>query len=46
MVGPYDPAEPFAQIIEQLEKGREFARAGGQKISDTMIMSKVIPLLA
>ena len=42
-MGPYDPAEPLAWIIEQLEKGREFARAGGQTISSAMMMvSKLI----
>ena len=46
MVGPYDPAEPLDRLIGQLEKGREFARAGGQKISDAMMMSKGITLLA
>ena len=46
MMGPYDPAEPLARIIEQLEKGREFSRAGGQTISDAMMMSKGITLLA
>ena len=46
MMGPYDPAEPLAQIIEQLEKGRKFAGAGGQKISNAMMMSKGITLLA
>ena len=46
MMGPYDPAEPLAQLIDQLEKGREFARSGGQKISDAMMTSKVITLLA
>ena len=25
MMGPYYPAEPHTQLIEQLEKGREFA---------------------
>ena len=46
MMGPYDPAEPLAQLIDQLEKGREFARSGGQTISETVMMSKVITLLA
>ena len=46
MMGPYDPAEPLARLIQQLEKGREFARAGGQTISDAMMMSKGITLLA
>ena len=26
MMGPYDPAEPLACLIDQLEKGQEFAR--------------------
>ena len=46
IMGPYNPAEPLARIIEQLEKWREFARAGGQKISGAMMMSKGIALLA
>ena len=46
MMGSYDPAEPLAQLIEQLEKGGESARAGGQTISDAMMMSKGITLLA
>ena len=46
MIGPYDPAEPLAQFIEKLEKGREFAQSGGQAISDAMMMSKWITLLA
>ena len=29
MMGTYDPMEPFVRLIEQLEKGREFAQAGG-----------------
>ena len=46
IMGPYDPAEPLARIIEQLEKGRELLRSGGQKISDDMMMSRGITLLA
>ena len=42
MMGPYNPTEPLAQLIEQLEKGREFARSGGQTIADAIIMSKGI----
>ena len=45
MMGPYNPAEPLARLIEQLEKGRKFSRAGGQTISDALIMSKGITLL-
>ena len=44
-MGPYDPAETLAQLIKQLERGREFAQAGGQTISDAMMMSKGITLL-
>ena len=32
MMGPYEPAEPLSQLIEQLKNGRKFARAGGQTI--------------
>ena len=46
MIRPYKPAEPLARIIEQLEKGREFAQSGGQMISDVMMVSKGITLLA
>ena len=46
MMGPYDPAEPLAWIIEQLEKGRGFVRVGGQTIFEAMIMSKGITPLA
>ena len=45
-MGPYNPAEPLARLIEKLEKGREFVIAGGQKISDAMMMSKVITVLS
>ena len=44
--GPHDPAEPLARLIEQLENGRKFAGAGGQIISNAMMMSKRITLLA
>ena len=43
---PYDSAEPLARLIHQLEKGGEFLHTGGQKISDTMMVSKGITLLA
>ena len=46
MMGPYDPAEPLAQLIKQSETGIEYARSGGQTISDAMIVSKGITLLA
>ena len=45
MMGPYDPAELLDQLIEQLEKGREFTQAGGHTISDAMMISKGITLL-
>ena len=46
IMGPYDHAEPLAQWIKKLEKGRELARAGGQTIADAMMVSKGITLLA
>ena len=46
MMGTYDPAEPLARLIENLEKGRELARSGDHKISYAMMMSKGITLLA
>ena len=46
MMGPYDPVQPLGLLIEQLENGIKFARAGGQKISDAMMISKGITLLA
>ena len=45
MMGPYKPLEPLAQLIEKLEKGREFARAGGQTTSKAVIVSKGVTLL-
>ena len=46
MMGPYHPAEPLARLAKQLEKGKEFAQAGGQAISDSMVVSKGITILA
>ena len=46
MMGPYDPAEPLAQLTNKLEKGRKFSRERGHKISDDMMTSKGITLLA
>ena len=46
MTGAYNPSETFAPLIKQLEKGRESARSGGQKITDNMMVSKDITLLA
>ena len=45
MMEPYDSTEPLSQPTEQLEKGIELARAGGQTIYDAMMMSKGINLL-
>ena len=42
---PYDPAELLARLIEKLEKGRKFALAGGQMITDTIMVSKMTTLL-
>ena len=46
MMWPYYPVEPLTRHIDQLEKGRKFARAGGQTIIDAMMVSKGITLLA
>ena len=46
IMGPYEPAEPLVRLIEHSEKGREFAGAGDQIISNAMMMSKLITLLA
>ena len=45
MMGPYNPAEPLACLIKQLEKGRDFAYAVGQTIVDTMMFTKGVNLL-
>ena len=46
MMGPYEPTEPLSRLIQHLERGRHFERAGGQKISDAMMLSKGITVLA
>ena len=46
IMGPYNPVEPLDQLIKQVEKGREFARSRDQKISDAMMTSKGITLMA
>ena len=46
MMGLYNFAEPLAQLIHQLEKGQEFARAGGKTVADKMSVSKGITLLS
>ena len=40
IMGPYDPVEPIARLIEKLEKGRYSAHAGKHKISNVMMVSK------
>ena len=45
MIGVYDPSEPPNRLIYQLEKGREFSRAGGKTIADAMMVSKGITVL-
>ena len=44
-MGRYNPAGPIAQFIKQLKTGREFALAGGKKISDAMMVSRGVTLL-
>ena len=46
MMGLYDPAEPLDRLIKKLEKGRQFAQAGGKTIADTMMVYKWINILA
>ena len=45
MMGPYKPAKPLAHLIYQIEKGQEFAIAGGQTFADGLMVSKGITLL-
>ena len=45
IMGPYNPTELLALLIEQLEKGRELTGAGGKNNSDTIMVSKRITLL-
>ena len=45
MMGPYKPTEPLDRLIEKSEKRREFLQAGGQTISNALMMSRGITLL-
>ena len=46
MMGPYNPAEPLARLINQLKKVREFTREGGQMITYLMMTLKgITPLV-
>ena len=45
MMGMYNPLEPLACLIYNLEKGREFARVGGETIADKIMVPKGITLL-
>ena len=45
MMRMYNPDKPLVQLIEQLEKGQEFARAGGKTIANAMMVSKEINVL-
>ena len=45
MTGTYDPVEPLAPFINQIDKGKELAIPGWKMISDDMIVSKGITLL-
>ena len=46
MIRTYYLSEPLAQVIPQFKKGGEFTSEGGHTISDGMIKSKGITLLA
>ena len=43
IMGTYDPAETLYQLIEELEKGREFTVAGEHTIANLMIFQKLSP---
>ena len=45
MMGPNNPTEPLACLLEHLDKGLELLRDRGRTISDVMMVSKVITLL-
>ena len=45
MMGPYYPSEPLTCLINQLKKGQEFSRSGGQMIANSMMALKGITLL-
>ena len=45
MMGPYNPAESLDRLIEHLEKGRQFAHAGGKTIAEAMMVSKGITFM-
>ena len=45
MMGPYNPAEPLACLLEHLDKWLELLCDRGQTITDVMVVSKVINLL-
>ena len=38
MMGPYDPVEPLSRLIDQPEKGQEFARPGGLIIANYIMV--------
>jgi len=46
MMKPYDPELTLATLTNQLEKGRAFAQMGLQTISENMMVTKGITLLA
>ena len=45
MMDPYNPAEPLARLIDQLEKGWQFVIAGWKIIANKMMVSKGITFL-
>ena len=46
MMGPYNPVEPLARLINQLKKGIQFTRELGQMIAYVMIVLKgITPLV-
>ena len=46
IIGPYNSTELLDRLIDQLEKGQDFARSGGWVISDAIYVSKGNNLLS
>jgi hypothetical protein len=46
MMKPYDPETPLANLVDQLQRGRNFANIGDQGLTDGMLISKGITLLS
>lgn len=45
MMKPWDPTKPLANLVKQLEDGRDFTQAEGYTITNREMISKEITLL-